>query len=306
MPIIDLHADTIDRIYNECTNLARNTYHIDLEKLKKGGYLAQWFALFTDSEAVNEPLMDYVKKMYEYFMHQLQINSDQIELATSYAEYEKLKCQGKLAAFLSLEEAAPIGNSLEQMEVLYDMGVRMMTFTWNHKNQFGAPHHLQEGLSPFGKALAEYLSSRKMLIDISHLSEAGVWDLFDCYKKPIIASHCNAYQVHPHSRNLSDAVIKRIAKSGGIIGVNFYSYFLDGTDTSSCEAIMRHIDHLYQIGGKDVLALGTDFDGMNCNLEVCNAGKMGKLIEVLSGTYSDTIVEAFCYKNAERVIKENL
>lgn len=306
MPFIDLHCDTIDRLYNDKTHLASNDYHIDLFKLRASNYFAQWFALYTDVQRVQEPLMDYVKHMRDYFLKEIERNKDEIGLATSYKEYMDLRKQGKIAAFLSLEEGAPIGEDLGQIDVLWDMGVRMMTFTWNYKNQLGAPHSMKEGLSPFGKQVADYLNHCKMFVDISHLSEYGVRDLAAIYKKPIIASHCNAYALMPHSRNLSDETIRLIASTGGIIGANFYSVFLNGSDESLVEDIARHIGHFYKVGGKEVLALGTDFDGMDCKLEVCDAGKMDKLIARLSKEYSSDLIDAITYGNAERLIRENL
>ncbi|WP_054738736.1 dipeptidase [Cellulosilyticum ruminicola] len=306
MPFIDMHCDTIDRLYNDKTHLFSNDYHIDIYKLRASKYFAQWFALYSDIQKVQESLMDYVKHMRDYFLQEIESNKDQIGLATNYEEYMDLRNKGKLAAFLSLEEAAPIGNDINELDTLWQMGVRMMTFTWNHKNQLGAPHSMKEGLSPFGKQVADRLNDYKILVDISHLSEQGVRDLATIYKKTIMASHCNAYALMPHSRNLSDDTIRLIASAGGVIGVNFYSVFLNGSDESLVEDIVRHIDHFYKVGGKEVLALGTDFDGMDCKLEVCDAGKMDKLVARLSKKYSGDVIDAITYGNAERLIKENL
>lgn len=305
MPFIDLHCDTIDRLYNEKTHLRSNTCHIDLSKLRQGDYLAQWFALYLDTMEVHEPLMDYVKKMHAYFMEELRSN-DEIALATNYATYKKLKDSGKLAAFLSLEEGEPIASDLGYIDELYDLGVRMMTLTWNYQNHLGAPHHMQEGLTNFGQSVVDYLNHKAMLLDISHLSEVGLKEISRIYKKPIIASHCNARQVQPHTRNLSNEGIRCIADSGGIIGINFYSVFLNGSKDSTLDDLCRHIDYIYQLGGKNVLALGTDFDGMNCHLEVCNAGEMGKLLWRLEKLYPASVVEALSFANAERIIRENL
>lgn len=306
MPFIDLHCDTIDRLYNDKTHLLSNNYHIDLYKLCASNYFAQWFALYSDMQKVEGSLMDYVKNMRAYFLKEIERNKQQIGLATSYKDYMALRKEGKIAAFLSLEEAAPIGNDLGALDTLWQMGVRMMTFTWNHKNQLGAPHSMKEGLSPFGKQVADRLNDYKILVDISHLSEYGVRDLATIYKKPIMASHCNAYALMPHSRNLSDETIRLIASTGGVIGANFYSVFLNGSDKSLVEDIVRHIGHFYKVGGKEVLALGTDFDGMDCKLEVCDAGKMDRLVARLSKEYSCDVIDAITYGNAERLIKENL
>lgn len=306
MPIIDLHADTIVKMYETKTHLRENTHHIDLNKLKAGNYAAQWFALFIEKFKIEEPLMDYIIKIYDYFLKELEENKDQIGLATDFTSYKALRAEGKIAAFLSLEEGEPIYPDLAYLDQLVKMGVRMMTLTWNEVNHLGAPHSERAGLTTFGKEVVDYLNNQPVLVDISHLSEVGVRDIEEIYRGPIMASHCDAHAIYRHSRNLSDEVIRLIADRGGIIGLNFYSYFLNGTDSSRIDDLIRHVAHFYQIGGQDILALGTDFDGIHCKTEVCNASEMGILVDRLSRTYSMDFVEALCRGNAERLIKENL
>ncbi len=306
MPVIDLHCDTADRLFNEKSNLLMNDYHIDLNKLKKGNYLAQWFALFIDTESVKRPLMASVRAMYDYLMAQISLHSEDIVFTASYDAYMKAKSMGKIAAFLSIEEGQVIEGQLDNIQKLSDLGIRMMTLTWNYDNDLGASHSSTKGLTRFGKEAAAYLNNTPILADISHLSEAAVKELAGIYKKPIIASHCNARGIYSHTRNLSDDTIHTVADSGGIIGINFYGLFLDGSEKSSLKALTEHIHHIYKIGGEDVIALGTDFDGMNCELEVCNAGEMGKLIDVLVQLYPQSFIDKLTYKNAERIIRENL
>ncbi|WP_069997519.1 dipeptidase [Cellulosilyticum sp. I15G10I2] len=306
MPVIDLHCDTIDRLYTEKSSLLTNEYHVDLSKLKTGDYIAQWFALFIDTHLTTKPLMELIYEMYGYFMCEIKSNSDHIAFATSFKEYTEIKSARKIAAFLSLEEGQVIGGDIDNLQKLCDLGIRMMTLTWNYENELGAPHFSDKGLTEFGKKVVNYLNDSPILIDISHLSELALKEVCEIYKKPIIASHCNARSICNHSRNLSDEMIKRIANSGGVVGINLYGLFLDGTHKSTIPAIIDHIGHFYQLGGEDILALGTDFDGMNCDLEVCNAGDMGKLINTLVKLYPQSVIDKLTYKNAERIIRENL
>lgn len=306
MPIIDFHCDTIDRLYAEKTSLLANEYHIDLNKLRASNYAAQWFALFIDTEAARKPLMELVKDMYDYFMKELALNKKHIEFATNYEEYNRIKSMHKIAAFLSLEEGQIIEGKLDNIKKLCELGVRMMTLTWNYENDLGYPHSSDKGLTEFGKQTVEYLNDMPMLVDISHLSETAVKDVYTIYKKPILASHCNARTVYNHTRNLSDEVIRLIAHSGGVMGINLYGLFLDGSHASTINALCRHIAYIYKLGGEDIMAFGTDFDGINCDLEVCNAGQMGKLIETLETIYPNSFIDKLTYKNAERIIKENL
>ncbi len=306
MPIIDLHADTASKIYRYKHKLAKNTCHIDIEKLEKGNYLAQWFAICIDTHGDQNSYMDDAYKIYTYFLDEIDHNNTKIQLATSYKDYERIKENKKTAAFLSIEEGQIIGDDLSNIDALYNWGVRMMTLTWNYENKLGYPHSINKGLTAFGKEVVNYLEKKSIFLDVSHLSEAGVRDITSIYKKPIIASHCNARNLHNHTRNLSDDVILLIAKSGGIIGVNFYSYLLNGSHESSIEDILSQIDYLYRIGGRDIVALGTDFDGIDCNLEVCNAAEMDKLIFRLSKTYGEDLAEHISYRNFEKLMKKCL
>lgn len=306
MPIIDFHCDTIDKIYHTQGDLRHNSHHIDLSKLKAAQYAAQWFAVFVDAKEVKGSLMEKAVEMIAYFKRQLSLYKDDVLLATDYTNYKAIREQQKIAAFLSLEEGQIIEGSLENIQKLYAEGVRLMTLTWNYENDLGYPHWSQKGLTTFGKEAVEYLNALPILLDVSHLSEAALKDIEGLYKKPIIASHCNARHIYNHTRNLTDEAIRCIAKSGGIIGLNFYSVFLDGSSHGTIEAMVKHIDHLYRIGGEACLGIGTDFDGINCTLEVCNAGEMGRLIERLGQSYSEDFIDKLTYKNAERILKENL
>ncbi|MGL4344282.1 MAG: dipeptidase [Cellulosilyticaceae bacterium] len=306
MPIIDLHCDTASLIYENHAELKQNPYHVDLAKLKQGQYKAQWFAYFIQMENVKGSLMEELRQMDAYFKNQIQINNDQIEIVCSKEDYLKCQKEHKIAAFLSLEEGQTIEHDLDNLRALEQMGIRMMNVTWNYPNDLGYPHHMREGLTPFGKEVVSALNTSPILLDVSHLSFEGMRDIMTIHKKPVIASHCNAFDRWPHSRNLRREAVRWIAERGGIIGLNFYNAFLGSSTMSRMDDMMAHIDYLYQVGGSDVLALGTDFDGINCDLEVCNAGELDKLITKLSCVYSDDIIDKFCYSNAERIILENL
>jgi membrane dipeptidase len=307
MYVVDLHCDTASLLYEKRTLLDKNTYHIDLQKLIQSGYVAQWFAYFVDIKNIGDKSpLQVVMEMDEYFKKQLSKHAEQIVLVKDHLDYCKAKKEGKVAAFLSVEEGAVIEEDLTNIDKLYNLGVRMMTLTWNYDNPLAFPHSKDLGLLPFGKQVVSYLNHMPMLLDVSHLSAKGVKESSLLYKKPIIASHCNAQGAYFHTRNLSDETIEIIAQSGGLIGINFYSYFLDGTRSSKIEAILRHIDYIYQKGGQDCISFGTDFDGIGEDtiLEVCNAADMGKLIDRLSKKYSEELVEKFCYKNHERMLQE--
>lgn len=250
--------------------------------------------------------MEEFRKMYQYFIGQVNENTQDIKIITNYKTYIKTKEEKKIGAFLSIEEGEVLEGNLANVQELEDLGIRMMTLTWNYANSLGHPHSIPKGLTDLGKELVDYLNQKKILIDIAHLSKEGMEDVVALSKKPIIASHSNAKGFYKHTRNLDDEMIKAVARSGGVIGINFYSYFLKNDNWTSVEDLVGVINYLYQIGGADVLALGTDFDGIDCNLEVCNCSEMDKLIQGLSKHYPSSIIEKFAYKNVERVLSQVL
>ena len=156
-------------------------------------------------------------------------------------------------------------------------------------------------LKPFGKEVIDALNSSPMLADVSHLNVGGFHDVAALSKKPFVATHSGCRAVWDHPRNLCDEQICAIARSGGVIGTIFYSRFLNGTDTTHIDDILRHLTHLIRIGGEEVAALGSDFDGMDCKLFLRDAGGIQQLAEAIIATFGYSVAEKICYKNAMRL-----
>lgn len=307
MSYIDLHCDTAGLIYYNQTSLAHNDYHVDIQKMKASHYLAQWFAFFIEiRDGQTDSLFHEFKEMYDYFLQEVKKNEESIGIARNYEDYKRYKEQGKIAAFLSLEEGEVIAHLENSLQTLVDMGITLMTLTWNFENSLGAPHSMDKGLTQKGKELIEGLNHVPILLDISHLSEEALVDITKLYKKPIIASHSNARGYCNHSRNVTDEGLKLIAKSGGLVGTNFYSYFLNRTENSCIDDLINNMKYVYNLVGEDVLALGTDFDGISCNLEVCNCKEMDTLKNRMTQIFHSRVIDKVCYSNAERLIRENL
>ena len=202
-------------------------------------------------------------------------------------------------------------GKIEHLKEFYDLGVRMMTLTWNHENEIGYPHNRPEfskrGLKRFGEEVVEKMNELVMIVDVSHLSDAGFYDVARLSKKPFIATHSNSRAMKNHSRNLNDDMIKILANSGGVTGINFCSAFLGNYEISSIKDMVRHIKHIRNIGGIDVVALGSDFDGIENKVEISDVSEMGKLaIELEKEGFTTTEIEKIYYKNALRVIKDVL
>lgn len=308
MGYIDLHCDTVHRMrYGGLEgNLLHNNGHVDLSRLAQGNYDMQVFAAFVELTAVTDPLESCILLL-----------DDLDEQMKEYAETVKkvmsqndLKHPG-LKALYSVEEGGVIGDDLKNLDMLHRRGVRAVTLTWNYPNTLGYPNaefvHKDRGLSAFGKDVVEKMQDLGMAVDVSHLSDRGFWDVADMLKSPFLASHSNARAVHHHSRNLEDRQIRALAERGGVVGLNFCSWFVDGTEHTMVQSLVRHFDHIYQVGGEDVLALGSDFDGITNSMEINGCHEMEKLSDALAQAgYSAAIIEKAMSGNAMRVFSEVL
>lgn len=312
MKVIDLHCDTILRCMEEDERfgIAENEFCIDLKKLKQAHSLAQFFALYVDLKEFEDPFI-YCMRMANKFFRELEKNKEQIKIAKNYKDMIDNNEQGKLSAFLAIEEGGVLKGDINNLRSFYQLGVRLITLTWNYPNEIGFPNcesqYSLQGLTTFGSEVVKEMNSLGMIIDVSHLSDSGFYDVAKLSSKPFVASHSNARSLTPHCRNLSDEMIKILAGKGGVMGINFEKSFLGNEPLSRVEEMVAHIKHIKNVGGIDVIAIGTDFDGISDGLEIENIGQINKLILGLQqNNFSEAEIEKILYKNATRVIKDTL
>lgn len=308
MKLIDFHCDTALKIYEDASELNSNDYSIDIQKLKKANSLAQFFAMFVELNITKDPLQKCLS-MIDKFYTELNKNNDSIMLATSYEDLLHNKSKDKISAFLTIEEGAVLKGQMSNLRILNKLGVKLITLTWNFPNEIGYPNcipeYMNKGLTPFGIDLVEEMNRLKMIVDVSHLSDGGFYDVAKHSKTPFVASHSNARFVTNHPRNLTDDMIKLLSEKGGIMGINFYGEFLGGRQNSRIDDMIAHINHIRNIGGIDVLAMGSDFDGIDSALEIENIGEIHKLIAALKKQkFTDSDIEKIFYKNALRLLKD--
>ena len=313
MPIIDFHCDTIMKLMDKKRGLLlkENNICVDINKLQKANSLAQFFALFIELDAVTDPL-EYCLLMVDKFYEEIGSNSEHIALATNYNDLMENMNTGIISAFLTIEEGGVLKGKIEQLRNFYRLGVRLITLTWNFQNEIGFPNkneeHRNKGLTSFGLEVVSEMNRLGMIIDVSHLSDGGFYDVAKNSKKPFVASHSNARTISNHPRNLTDDMIRILAEKGGIMGINFEKHFLGHNDLSRVEDMISHITHIKNVGGIDCISIGSDFDGISSRgLEIKNIGEIEKLsIALKKNNFSDEEVEKILYKNAIRVIKDIL
>lgn len=312
MHVIDFHCDTIHELLKseKDSNLYKNNLSVDIEKMKKGNSLAQFFALYINSEKTNNPL-DTCLKMLDKFYIELNKNKKYLSLATNYNDITKNNLENKISAFITIEGGEALNGSLYNLRNFHRLGVRLITLTWNFPNEIGFPNckeeYMSKGLTTFGIELVKELNRLCMLIDVSHLSDKGFYDVAKFSKKPFLASHSNSRTITNHPRNLTDDMIKILSEAGGVIGINFEESFLGANSPARISDMVKHIKHIKNVGGIEVISLGSDFDGIDVPSEIENIAQMGKLIDELKkNSFSEEDIEKIFYKNSLRIIKDVL
>lgn len=313
--LIDLHCDTILECHLSRGKrvISSNDLCVDIEKLRKADSLAQVFALYVNMEREANPMQNCLD-MLDLFYNELEANKDTISFAASYDDIMRNKEAGKLSAMLSIEEGAAINGNISNLRNFYRLGVRLMTLLWNFPNQLGYPNfkfeHKDKGLTEFGMEVVAEMNKLGMLVDVSHLSDGGFYDVARLSTKPFVASHSNSRECTMHPRNLTDDMIKLLADKGGVMGLNIESFFLcpgEPTTVSTIEDMVRHLKYIRNVGGIEVMAIGTDFDGTNHTSELADIGEIGRLEEaLLANGFTQDELDKIYYKNALRVIKEVL
>jgi Zn-dependent dipeptidase, microsomal dipeptidase homolog len=327
MGYIDMHCDTLMQfcINSPKNNLYKNDLQVDFLKLKSGNSLAQFFAIFMVSEdfykhrnlpAISEK--EYFDRLYKGFINEIKKYENIIKFSKSSSDYNDNKNNEIISAFLTIEDGKIVDNDLKNLQQLYDLGVRLISLTWNYENCFGFPNstnHLimNKGLKAFGIEAVERMNELGIIVDVSHLSDGGFWDVVKYSKKPFVASHSNCREITYHPRNLTDEMIRALAEKGGVAGINFGPDFLNNSNynlknkVSKIEDIIKHIRHFINVGGIECVGIGSDFDGVDGELEVSDASKMPVLIDKMELCgFLPSEIDRIMYKNVERIINQTL
>lgn len=324
MKYIDMHCDTTLTLWEDRpeNNLyANSTTCVDILRLRQGGAFVQFFAIFLLPQGAFEMLQRphevddaFIESTINLVKVTAEKHADVFGMAYNASDIKRNEAEGKLSGMVTIEDGRSV-TDIEKLQEYYQKGIRLISLLWNQENCLGYPNSrdfetMWKGLKPLGIEVVREMNRLGMIVDVSHLSDAGFSDVVRYSEKPFVASHSNSRSLSPHQRNLTDEQIKVLADKGGIAGLNFGPEFLneDLTQKASTIALMvKHLNHMRDVGGIDVVALGTDFDGVQGELEISSAEKMPLLFEALrSNGWSETQVEKFAYRNALRVIEDVL
>ena len=327
--VFDLHCDTLSVMREDpALSFESMPRHLDLRKMKQGNYLLQCMACFVDLGEGRVPLVDCLE-MIDIFYRLLETYPEDLMQVRSGADLDVLEKSGRIGLMLTVEEGAACMDSPAVLRTLYRLGVRMMTLTWNYENGLAFPNNpadrerrgaaerglgpeTERGLTERGFLFVEEMERLHMLVDVSHLSDKGIWDVAGISRRPFAASHSNARSVCGHVRNLTDEMIRMMGEKGCLIGLNYCPEFVTdkrdgGESVSRIEYLAAHAKHIINTGGEDILALGSDFDGIEGELEITDASRMPKLGDGLlqAGLTARQVEKIYC-GNALRFFRENL
>lgn len=316
MKYFDLHCDTAYECECELggVGLDKGAHHVSLGR---GGNIEEWtqiFAIFMPDEdrfgaplrgeaaiAHYERVLAYIKRQQELFHSRIKILTD-YDWDTYIADNDKIPCR----AIISVEGGSAAAGSLERLERMFTDGVRLMTLTWNADNEIGSGvKGSGSGLTAFGREAVTHMESLDMIVDVSHLSDAGFYDVAKIAKKPFVASHSCSRALCPHPRNLTDDMFRVIAERGGLVGINFSRGFLCVDENASAEDIMRHCDHFLSLGGEDVLCMGSDFDGTDMPDGITGIESIPALYDMfITHGFGKEITDKIFFENADRFCSE--
>ena len=307
MDLFDGHCDTILRCYLEGGGLRRQAGHLDLERRRGKGRWAQFFATFGSPEDMpGRSLWEVFLEEYALFRSEVDANADLVAFCRTGEEARAAFAAGKTAAFLSAEGAELLDCDPDKLRLAHRMGVRIVNITWNHPNALSGTNAEEpdRGLSEQGRAFVKTMGELGMLVDVSHLSDPGFWDVMEVTDRPVVATHSNARAIFPHPRNLTDAQFTAIINTNGVAGLNMYAGFLG--DDPDFDTVVSHLEHFLALGGENNVSMGGDWDGITrMPRGMSGIQDMEKLYEhLLRRNYSESLLEKVFYSNLMRVVNE--
>lgn len=264
--VVDTHCDTILGIMRGERSLGErsNQGHVDFPRLLEGGVGAQFFAVYIEPQYKPDRGLERALEVLDVLWREVEANAHQAEVALTAGDIRRIAGQGKVAVVLAIEGGEAIGHNLANLRMLHRLGVRSIGLVWNERNLIAdgvGERRTGGGLTNFGVAVVKEMNRLGMLVDVSHLSDPGFWQLVEACEQPLIASHSNARAVCDHPRNLTDDQIVALAKTGGVMGLNFAPAFVASQDVTLAK-LVDHLDHIVGLVGPDHVGLGSDFDGI--------------------------------------------
>lgn len=345
IPFFDGHNDTLLHYYKKPRGEKNSFFeetnegHIDYPRAKKAGFAGGFFAVYSPNDGFNlEAHLNVTTDGYEFplspprdrqpalqdviamsaILYKIERESEgKFKVVRTIAELNDCLAKGIMAAIFHIEGAEAIDTQLDTLELLYQAGLRSLGPVWSRQTAFGSgvpfsfPKHPDcgDGLTQAGKDLVKRCNDLGIMLDLSHMTAKGFWDVAALSDAPLVATHSNVYALSKSARNLTDKQLEAIAESDGMVGLNYAVGFLweDGKKDQDMpfSVMLKHLDYLLDKLGEDRVGLGSDFDGAPIPNELKDVTGVPKLLEAMKKHgYSDELVEKIAYKNWFRVLEK--
>jgi membrane dipeptidase len=271
-PIVDLHGDILyDVTHRRVFQGERQTLETHhLPSLRQGGVKIQVLPIYFDSLNLPEAALRQTLLIVNALLEELDEAGDHFALIKTKADLAAVMDSEKIGVLLAMEGAEGLGRDVGLIRLFFELGLRMIGLTWNRANALaeGSGENTGAGLTFLGRQLVASMADYPVILDVSHLNEAGFWSALEYGRGPVLASHSNSAALCPHHRNLADAQIKALAKRGGLIGLNFYPEFVAAGGRDLIPNLLKQIDHIANLVGLELLALGPDFTNYLPNVQM--------------------------------------
>lgn len=312
MDFFDLHCDTAYRMYNEKLSIDNELLDTRLSDFKVFDKAVQLYAIYSDNSKQDEENYEDFFKVCDYLKSEINENYKEVSLCTDRVSLEAQTTPVK--AILAVEGSKLLSDDLSRLSILHGLGVRVLTLAWKGLCRAGGAHDTDTGLTEFGFKLLSECEGTGIIVDVSHLSEKGFWDVAARATKPYIATHSSSYSLCNHTRNLTDIQFRTICEMGGIVGVNMYPDFLsprfaDGGFTADelIGSFCDHIEHFLSLGGEGHICLGADRDGIPHIDGYTSLSAADKIYERLtSNGIKKQVIDDIFYNNAYKFFRDNL
>ena len=318
--MVDGHVDIPYRLRNHPEDISIETGdgHFDYVRAKEGGLNAPFMSIYIPSEMENNGARALADTLIDMVEDLASTYPDKFAVATSPDQIEEQFTEGLISLPMGMENGAPIEGDLANISYFYDRGIRYITLTHARDNHICDSSYdttrTWNGLSEFGKQVVAEMNRVGVMVDISHVSDSAFYQVMELTEVPVIASHSSCRHFTPGiERNMSDDMIKMLAENGGVIHINYGSFFLedgwtekkeaDSTHFTTLQQVADHIDHVVKLTSVDHVGFGSDFDGVsNLPVGLSDASMMPNLIEeLLKRGYSEEDIKKICYQNTFRV-----
>lgn len=337
-PVFDGHNDLLARIFDDPQVdffTGEKAKHISLGAMEQGGLFGGLFAIFIpptkEEESAGEgegssklpapvPLeraREVVHRQFSILLRLVEGSRGRLRLARNVAEIEAARAEGAVAAVAHMEGAEGISESLEELDLYHAAGLRSLGPVWSRHNRFGhgVPIYREgrpdtaPGLTEAGRRLVKRCNELRILVDLSHMSEAGFWEVAKLSEAPLLASHSNVWELCNSTRNLTDDQLKAIGETGGLVGLNFGTLFLrkDGKvdEDTPVELLIDHLKRMVDGAGVDHVGFGSDFDGTVIPKGIGSAAGVPKLLEAIGGAgFGEDEIEKIAYGNWLRLLRQ--